>query len=112
MKILIFGSNFYPEPIGIPRYTTDMAIELQKKKNEVTILSSPPLYPDWKRKNGFKYFSYSEEKKFGLSINRVPIFVPFQSSFFQRILYELSFFVFALPKFLLLKRKRFRNVFK
>lgn len=110
MKILIFGSNFYPEPIGIPRYTTDMAIALQKKNIEVTVLASPPLYPDWKRKNGFKYFSYSTEKKFGLSINRVPVFVPSQNSFFQRILYEISFFVFSLPKFLLLNRKKFDKV--
>ena len=50
LKILIYGLNYYPEKVGIAKYTTEMADWFKKNKHEVRVITSNPYFPEWKLK--------------------------------------------------------------
>lgn len=95
--MLLYGSNYYPEPIGIPRYTTEMAEDMASRGNLVTVVCAAPLYPDWKKRGEYKYSQYSSEIKELVKIIRVPTYIPRNTGFGQRVIYELFFLFFSLP---------------
>jgi colanic acid biosynthesis glycosyl transferase WcaI len=96
-RILILGTNYYPEPIGIPRYTTEMAEDMAKSGYQVTMVAAAPLYPSWKRQPGYRYGWYSCEVRNGVTVWRVPTYVPRNIDFAHRTVYELLFWFFSLP---------------
>ena len=96
-RILILGTNYYPEPIGIPRYTTEMAEDMADRGYRVTVVAAAPLYPTWKRQPGYRYRWYSRERRNGVTVWRVPTYVPGDLGFLQRTIYEVGFFFFSLP---------------
>ena len=98
-KIVIYGNNFSPESIGIPRYTTEMTNYLSNffNENHISVICAHPAYPDWKKNKDYNYFSFSKERKGNISIIRVPTYVPQKYSFIKRILYEFIYFIFSLP---------------
>ena len=96
-RILVLGTNYYPEPIGIPRYTTEMAEDMADKGYQVTVVAAAPLYPTWKRSPGYRYGWYSRERRNGVTVWRVPTYVPRNLGFKQRTIYELGFLFFSLP---------------
>ena len=91
-RILVLGTNYYPEPIGIPRYTTEMAEDMADNGYRVTVVAAAPLYPTWTRQPGYRYRWYSRERRNGVTIWRVPTYVPRDLGFVQRTIYELGFF--------------------
>ena len=53
INILIYGINYYPEPIGIPRYTTEMAEDMVSRGYGVSVVTAHPLYPSWKKNSDY-----------------------------------------------------------
>ena len=96
-RILILGTNYYPEPIGIPRYTTEMAEDMAALGYHVTVVAAAPLYPTWTKEPGYHYRRYSRERRNDVTIWRVPTYVPRNTGFLQRTIYELAFWLFSLP---------------
>ena len=96
-RILVYGINYYPEPIGIPRYTTEMAESFAADGHQVSVITAAPLYPTWSKVPGYGYRSYSRGERNGVSIWRVPTYVPRGPGFGQRIIYEILFFFSSLP---------------
>jgi colanic acid biosynthesis glycosyl transferase WcaI len=96
-RILVLGTNYHPEPIGIPRYTTEMAEDMAASGFAVTVIAAAPLYPTWKRQPGYSYGWYSREERNGVTVRRVPTYVPANTGFLQRTVYELVFWLFSLP---------------
>jgi colanic acid biosynthesis glycosyl transferase WcaI len=96
-RILVLGTNYYPEPIGIPRYTTEMAEDMADRGYRVTVIAAAPLYPSWKREPGYRYRWYSRERRNGVTVWRVPTYVPRKIDFAHRTVYELIFFFFSFP---------------
>jgi colanic acid biosynthesis glycosyl transferase WcaI len=96
-RILILGTNYYPEPIGIPRYTTEMAEDMAASGFSVTVVAAAPLYPSWKRQAGYRYRWYSREVRNGVTVWRVPTYVPRSIDFAHRTVYELLYCFFSLP---------------
>lgn len=96
-QLLLYGTNYYPEPIGIPRYTTEMAEDMAASGFGVTVIAAAPLYPTWTRNPDYRYGRYSSEIRNGVRICRVPTYVPRNTGFLQRILYELLFWLASLP---------------
>ena len=96
-RILVLGTNYYPEPIGIPRYTTEMAEDMAESGYRVTVVAAAPLYPTWKRQPGYRYRWYSRERRNGVTIWRVPTYVPRKIDFAHRTIYEILFFFFSFP---------------
>lgn len=96
-RILVLGTNYYPEPIGIPRYTTEMAEDMAESGYQVTVVAAAPLYPSWKREPGYRYGWYSREVRNGVTVWRVPTYAPRKIDFAHRTVYELLFWFFSLP---------------
>lgn len=53
MRILINGTNYYPEKIGIGKYTGEMAEWLAAHGHEVRVVTAPPYYPEWRVADGY-----------------------------------------------------------
>jgi colanic acid biosynthesis glycosyl transferase WcaI len=96
-QILVLGTNYYPEPIGIPRYTTEMAEDMAASGFGVTVVAAAPLYPTWSRRPGYRYRWYSREERNGVTVWRVPTYVPRKLTLLHRTLYELAFWIASLP---------------
>ena len=67
-RILIFTNHFYPENFKI----NDVAIELAKRGNDITVLTGIPDYPLGKYYNGYGIFRKRKENINGINVFRIP----------------------------------------
>lgn len=111
-KILIIGYNFTPEPIGIGKYSGELAGYLVVKGHHVQVITAYPYYPQWAVDPVYRQYRFSNERMNGVEVCRCPIFVPKKASGFKRILLDLSFFVssFLAVTALILGRKKYAAI--
>ncbi|MFA6013560.1 MAG: glycosyltransferase WbuB [Gallionellaceae bacterium] len=97
MRILIHGTNYSPEKIGIGKYTGEMAEWLAEHGHEVRVVTAPPYYPEWCVSQEHSSWCYHRETKFRVDIWRCPLWVPPKPSGLKRILHLVSFALSSLP---------------
>lgn len=97
MKILLYGINFSPELTGIGKYTGELAAWLASRGHEVSVVTAPPYYPDWEVREGYSSRRYRKEVWKGVTVYRVPLWVPKKPSGLKRILHLASFAATSLP---------------
>lgn len=97
MKVLICSANFLPEQVGIGKYSGEMAQWLAAQGHDVHVVTSPPYYPQWRVRAGYRWPPYRRERLPGITIWRAPLWVPKNPSGLRRILHLLSFAVTSLP---------------
>lgn len=108
MRILIFGINYTPELTGIGKYTGEMANWLASRGHEVAAVTAKPYYPEWEVHSAYQKTGWLTEHIDGVTVYRVPLYVPKDVTSKKRILHEFSFLGGVLPKwFGLLLKKRF-----
>ncbi len=61
MKLLLHGLNYSPEEVGIGKYSGEMVADLARHGYHVTVVTTPPYYPQWKISSGFSGLAYSRE---------------------------------------------------
>jgi len=93
LKILIYSLNFFPEKVGIGKYSGEMAFWLAKKGIEVKVITSNCYYPHFKINKNI----YLEEKYENLTILRTPIFLPNKFNGINRIFHFFSFSILSTP---------------
>lgn len=54
MRLLILGLNYSPEPVGIGRYTGELATWLADRGHQLTVITAPPYYPKWQLQPPFR----------------------------------------------------------
>ena len=109
MRILIYSLNFYPELVGIGKYSGEMAFWLADSGHEVRVITAPPHYPQWKINSSFSAFWYKTETQItstsknicSKTVYRCPIWVPSKPSGIKRLLHLASFAISSLPQMLL-----------
>jgi colanic acid biosynthesis glycosyl transferase WcaI len=106
MKILVYGLNFAPEPVGVGRYTGEMAARLQAAGHEVRVVTALPYYPEWKVAPQYSGYGYAFEQWQGMPVARAPLWVPFRPGGRKRVLHLLTFAVTTLP---LMVRRRLQS---
>ncbi len=112
MRILIHGINYAPELTGIGKYTGEMAAWLAKQGHQVTVITAPPYYPEWQVHDAYKGKKWHREKKDGVEVFRVPLYVPAVVNSKKRIIHEFSFLSASQPIWLkMLARKKYDVVF-
>ena len=99
-KILIVGLNFHPEPIGIGKYSGEMAEYLAGRGHQVRVITAPPFYPHWQVPPGRRAWTYQRENHQGIEIQRCPLWVPRQPTGLTRLLHLASFALSSLPALL------------
>jgi len=96
MKILIYGINFAPDLVGIPKYTTEMAGWLAKHGQEVRVVTAPPYYPAWRVGEGYRAGCYRRERwswqdRVSAVVWRCPLWIPAKPNGPRRLLHLASF---------------------
>ncbi len=107
MRVLIFGINYSPELTGIGKYTGELGAWLAGREHEVAVVTAKPYYPEWKIHKQYRSNGWITEHVDGVTVYRVPLYVPEVVTSAKRILHELSFLAGAFPPWftLLLKKK-------
>ena len=97
MKILIHSLNTAPELVGVGKYTGDMAEYFAERGAEVTVVSAPPYYPDWRVWPGYSGRWYSVDRAERLVTRRCPVWVPTRPTGATRALHLASFAASSAP---------------
>lgn len=97
MRILLLGLNYYPELVGIGRYTGELATYLAQNGVEIRVITTPPYYPAWEIAKGYSSILYQHEKLFGVEVTRCPLWVPRRPSGIKRLLHLWSFALSSFP---------------
>jgi colanic acid biosynthesis glycosyl transferase WcaI len=108
MRILLYGINFAPEPVGIGKYSGELATWLAKQGHQVRVVTAQPYFPLWKLGNGSQAVKnhYITEHLLGLEVRRCPLWVPRKPSGLTRLVHLASFALTSLP--VLLAQRRWR----
>lgn len=91
MRVLVYGINYYPELIGISKYTTEMCEWLASRGNSVEVITGMPSYPNWNVFDKYKSRWWFTESINNVKVHRSPLYVPRQVTGATRILHEVSF---------------------
>lgn len=97
VKILVYSSNFAPEPTGIGKYSGEMAAWLVAQGHEVRVVAAPPYYPTWKLGKDYAWPPYRREQWKGVEVWRAPLWVPRKPGGLTRVLHLLTFALSSLP---------------
>ena len=97
MRLLVVGLNFAPEPIGVGKYTGEMAAWLAARGHEMVVVTAPPYYPWWRHCKNYSYWRWNSEIWRSCRVTRCPIYVPHRVNGWRRILHLVSFAVSAIP---------------
>ncbi len=97
MRILIYGINFWPELTGIGKYSGEMADWLASRGHEVTVVTAPPYYPQWRLGEGYSTWRYRREVRQHSVIYRCPLWIPKTLRTRTRFLHLLSFALSSAP---------------
>jgi colanic acid biosynthesis glycosyl transferase WcaI len=93
MKVLLYGLNYAPEPVGIGKYSGELAQWLASRGHEVRVITAPPYFPQW-QVNGNRY---RREKRAGVKIWRCPLWVPRRPNGLKRLFHLASFALSSFP---------------
>src|ERR1700730_16412871 len=97
MRILIYSTNFAPEPTGIGKYSGEMAAWLADHGHEVRVVAAPPYYPAWRMDRKYIWPPFRREQWRGVDVWRAPLWVPKSPGGFARIMHLLSFAITSFP---------------
>lgn len=116
MRILIYGINFAPEPIGVGKYTAEMAEWLAGRGHEIRVVTAPPHNPQWRVAPEFTTWKYSREchsssnsvlkpyaqshSDASIDVFRCPLWVPRNPNGLRRLLHLASFGLSSWPAML------------
>ncbi|MCY4355104.1 MAG: WcaI family glycosyltransferase [Truepera sp.] len=98
MKLLIFGTNYAPEPTGTGKYTSELAAWLAGRGHAVEVLTAVPHYPAWSVNEAYRGRGFIREEIDKVQVLRTPLLLPKISagSLGSRIVLESSFNAAAL----------------
>jgi colanic acid biosynthesis glycosyl transferase WcaI len=102
MKLLLYGLNYAPEPVGIGKYSGELAEWLAGRGHEVRVITAPPYFPQWRAVAN----RYRREQRQGVAIWRCPLWVPRRPSGLSRLIHLASFALSSLP--VLLAQRKWR----
>ena len=105
MKILLYGLNYAPEPVGIGKYSGELAGWLASQGHQVRVITAPPYFPAWRVAGGYRN-RYGLEQVEGVRVRRCPLWVPRRPSGLTRLLHLASFALSSLGPLLAQRRWR------
>ncbi|MBT6187030.1 MAG: colanic acid biosynthesis glycosyltransferase WcaI, partial [Rhodospirillales bacterium] len=91
MKILFHTINYIPELTGIGKFSGEMGSWFAEQGHDVRVVTTPPYYPEWKIRAGYRKYWYAREMIKGAKVIRCPFWVPEHPTGLKRILHLASF---------------------
>jgi colanic acid biosynthesis glycosyl transferase WcaI len=95
--ILIHGMNFAPEPLGIGRYTAELAAYLVAQNQAVEVITSVPHYPGWKVHSPYRSGRYVVEQQDGIRVTPCPFVLHPSGRGMWRLIAPVTFAAAAAP---------------
>jgi len=95
-RVLIYGINYAPEPIGVGRYTGEMVRYFAQQGLAVEVITAVPHYPGWALRSGYRN-RYGGELADGVRITRCPLLLRREMHGVWRMLAPLSFALTSAP---------------
>ena len=105
MKVLLYGLNYAPEPVGIGKYSGELGPWLAARGHQVRVITAPPYFPSWQVSPHHRN-CYSLKQYEGVRVRRCPLWVPRRPSGLTRLLHLLSFALSSLGPLLAQRRWR------
>ena len=96
-KVLIYCMNYSPEITGVGRYTGEIGEHLGKYGLSVTVITSPPHYPEWRVHKSFTNRRYQVEDRRGVKVIRCPLLLRENIRGVWRLIAPLSFALTSAP---------------
>lgn len=96
-RVLIYAMNYAPELIGCGRYSGELGAYLEAQGAKVEVVTTPPHYPQWRVRQGYRAQWYSAEVENGINIHRCPLWLTKQVKGFGRAVAPLSFAMSSMP---------------
>jgi len=93
MRVLLYGLNYAPEPVGIGKYSGELGGWLAKRGHQIRVITAPPYFPQWHAKGN----RYRRERLEGAMVWRCPLWVPRRPNGITRLVHLASFAVSSLP---------------
>lgn len=90
MRLLVLGLNYAPEPVGIGPFTAGLAEGMAARGHQVTVVAGQPYYPQWRPYP--EQAAHAEARcENGVSVIRVPHYIPETPSLAGRLRHYLTF---------------------
>jgi colanic acid biosynthesis glycosyl transferase WcaI len=96
LNVALVTTTYWPDPIGISVYATEMAEHLVESGHQVRVLTSIPHYPQWRINADYRGAFRRHERRNGVEITRLWLYVPRQQSAARRATYEATFLAHGL----------------
>jgi len=93
MRVLLYGLNYAPEPVGIGKYSGELGGWLAKRGHQIRVVTAAPYFPQWQAQGN----RYRQEHLDGAMVWRCPLWVPRRPNGITRLLHLASFAVSSLP---------------
>jgi len=97
LRVVVYSLNFAPEPTGVGKYSGELVDELVARGAEVSVVTAPPFYPQWKIQPGFRNRYGHERSHPRLRVQRCPLHVPRRPSGTARLLHHATFVLASMP---------------
>ena len=97
LRVVLYGINYSPEPIGIGKYTGELAAWLVARGHRVKVITALPYYPQWRVLPGYRRHWYAWDRVDGAEVLRCPLYVPSEVQGRSRLLHLASFAVTSGP---------------
>jgi colanic acid biosynthesis glycosyl transferase WcaI len=95
-RVLIYGINYAPEPLGVGRYSGELGAYLARHDFNVDALTAVPHYPGWAVRDNYRN-AYSVEQIENVRVIRCPIYLNKRMRGVWRLLAPLSFAISSAP---------------
>jgi colanic acid biosynthesis glycosyl transferase WcaI len=96
-RVLVYGINYAPEITGVGRYTAETAEHLSACGASVTVITSPPHYPEWRIHKPFKNHHYTVEERNHVKVVRCPLLLRENIRGVWRLIAPFSFALTSAP---------------
>gem|GEM_PF-2141868 len=122
LKILLHTLYYSPDELGVAKYSGEMVSDLVSQGCQVTVVTTPPFYPQWKIAPGFSGFAYSRQipnppavdldsnseqlnapttpgkiESVAVEVIRCPLWVPRHVTALKRVVHFASFGLSSVP---------------
>lgn len=92
MRLLVITNLFHPDRGGGASVFSDLCFGLAERSWEVTVFTTHPYYPEWRRKSAASPWRIQRETIRGVKVRRFGLYIPGSPSrLLPRLLFESSF---------------------
>jgi colanic acid biosynthesis glycosyl transferase WcaI len=96
-KVLIYCMNYSPEITGVGRYTGEIGEHLGECGVSVTVITSPPHYPEWRVDKPYTNRRYTVEEQKNVRVVRCPLLLRENIRGVWRLIAPFSFALTSAP---------------